>query len=119
MGKILLLDDDEDLLDALSDLIRALTRNEVISVGSVGELKSRDAEALGCDLAILDINLGSGNPSGIDAYDWLKQRQFGGRISFLTGHATSHPLVAAAGRLDATVLRKPCGFDELRPLLPA
>ncbi len=65
-------------------------------------------EVLAADVAVLDINLGSGQPSGIDAYDWLMSENFGGRLLFLTGHAHAHPLVARAERLRrATVLDKP------------
>ena len=64
--------------------------------------------ALGCGLALLDINLGAGVPSGLDAYRWLKDNGFPGRTVFLTGHARSHPLVREARELThVQVLSKP------------
>src|SRR5579862_5380074 len=56
-------------------------------------------EALGSRLAILDVNLGPGCPSGLDAHSWLAAEHFSGRIVFLTGHAQSYPLVERAGAL--------------------
>ncbi len=117
-GGVLLLEDDEDLLDTLGELVQRLTDRSCLAVRSFGDLVQRRAEALGCELAILDINLGSGRHSGLDAYEWLKQQGFTGRIAFLTGHARSHPLVARACALDrAAVYQKPIGMTELRRLL--
>lgn len=76
--------------------------------GSLAELKALGPEVLAADVAVLDINLGTGQPSGIEAYDWLLGQNFAGRLLFLTGHAHAHPLVARAERLNrAIVLDKP------------
>jgi len=73
---------------------------------------------LRCDLALIDINLGAGQPSGVEVYRWLRARGFGGRIFFLTGHAMNSPFVAEAVRLgDAQVLSKPIRPDRLIRLL--
>lgn len=117
MARILLLDDDEDLLYALADLVRAIAPGELLLLRSVAELEAHGAEALACDLAILDINLGPHQPSGLDAHAWLTANGFGGRVIFLTGHAAAHPLVGAAGRSGSRVLRKPFALDDLRKLL--
>lgn len=117
MGPVLLLDDDQDLVESLEDLLRFFER-PFVSAHSVDELKHLDGNVMGCSLAILDINLGKGQPSGIDAYHWLRDRKFSGRIVFLTGHGQSHPLVAEAHRLGGTqVLSKPLTVEELRGLL--
>jgi FixJ family two-component response regulator len=102
-----LLDDDPDLLEALADLLQ--TRDcRCLLAHSLDELKALGPEVLKADVAVLDINLGPGRPSGIDAYDWLLSQSFAGRLLFLTGHAHAHPLVARAERLRrATVLDKP------------
>jgi DNA-binding NtrC family response regulator len=102
-----LLDDDADLLEILAELLEERHCHCVLA-RSVAELKAQEAEVLAADVAVLDINLGSGQPSGIDAYDWLMSEQFEGRLLFLTGHAHAHPLVARAEQLRrAQVLDKP------------
>jgi FixJ family two-component response regulator len=117
-GGVVLLDDDEDLLAALSDLIRALGGRRCLTLRSVSDLAKQREAALGCELAILDINLGPGEPSGLDAYGWLLAERFAGRVVFLTGHAQKHPLVERAGAFGgARVLRKPLDVVELRSLL--
>lgn len=102
-----LLDDDADLLEALADLLQTRNCGSVLA-RSVDELKAHAREVLEADVAVLDINLGPGLPTGLDAYDWLLQQNFRGRLLFLTGHAHAHPLVARAEKLRrAEVLDKP------------
>jgi DNA-binding response OmpR family regulator len=113
--RVLFLDDDEDLREVVGDVL-ATMGVVVEAIGSFDQLVSRDATRF--DLAVLDINLGPGTPSGIDAYRWLKDHRFGGRTVFLTGHARSHPLVAEALRLgDASVYDKPISAAEFRALV--
>jgi DNA-binding response OmpR family regulator len=70
------------------------------------------------DLAILDINLGAGSPSGLAGYRWLREHEFAGRVVFLTGHARSHPLVAEASEIgDAVVYEKPMTAAQLRAIM--
>ena len=115
---VLFLDDDEDLRDTFADLVRTVFDRECHGLGSYRELVALGDRALGCDVAILDINLGPEVPSGLDAYAWLRRRGFGGRIVFLTGHANSHPLVVEASHLgDAEVIAKPVSFEALSSLL--
>jgi FixJ family two-component response regulator len=102
-----LLDDDADLLEALADLLQTRNCRSVLA-RSVDELKAKAPEVLEADVAVLDINLGPGLPTGLDAYDWLLSQNFKGRLLFLTGHAHAHPLVARAEKLRrAEVLDKP------------
>jgi FixJ family two-component response regulator len=73
---------------------------------------------LACDSAILDINLGPGQPSGIDAYKWLRNNGYRGRIAFLTGHAGTHPLVIEATRIgDAEIFSKPVDPDQIQTIV--
>jgi DNA-binding response OmpR family regulator len=119
MERVLVLDDDRDLLESFVDLLHAFDR-DCLPARTVGELRAHAAEALDCELAILDINLGKGEPSGIDAYRWLREQRFGGRIVFLTGHGQAHPLVVAARQLgDVEVLSKPLSAAQLRALVAA
>lgn len=102
-----LLDDDTDLLEILAELLQERECHCLLA-HSLAELKALGPAVLAADVAVLDINLGTGQPSGIDAYDWLLGQSFAGRLLFLTGHAHSHPLVARAERLNrAIVLAKP------------
>ena len=91
-----------------------------VGAASLDELRVRADAVRTCGLAIVDINLGSDRANGIDAYEWLKEQRFGGRIVFLTGHARSHPLVQqATERGDVKLLEKPIGSAELRAILKA
>ncbi len=111
---MLFLEDDEDLVEAMRDALCDDGRWECVGVRSVAELQALGPGALACQLAILDINLGAGAASGLDAYRWLRERRFGGRVLFLTGHARSHPLVDEAARLGGVrVLQKPISLDNL------
>jgi DNA-binding NtrC family response regulator len=120
MAAVLLLDDDDDLLGALREGIVDEGGWECVTAHNLAELTALDQSIVGCRVAILDINLGAGLPSGIDAYHWLRGQKFAGRVIFLTGHARSHPLVQEAGRVEgATVRQKPLGLDALLELLEA
>jgi DNA-binding NtrC family response regulator len=115
---VLLLDDDDDLLDAVSDLIRLLSGATCVRARSFSEVVEQRDEALACEHAVLDINLGPAQPSGLDVYRWLTEHRFAGSVAFLTGHARSHPLVARAVAIEGvTVYQKPIGVDELRQIL--
>jgi CheY-like chemotaxis protein len=115
--QVLFLDDDRDLRDVVCELV-PLFGAECIAVGSHAELLAAADRALASDLAILDINLGPGAPSGLDSCRWLRDQDFRGRIVFLTGHASSHPLVEEARKLcTAQVLAKPITPDRLQSLL--
>ena len=118
MGKILVLDDDEDLLSTLADVLQNVYARDCVSVHSVEELKRSAPAIQGCDMAILDVNLGANQPSGLDAFHWLERQHFPGRVVFVTGHAESHPLVAEAQRLSGShILRKPFVIEELGRVL--
>jgi FixJ family two-component response regulator len=115
---VLFLDDDEDLRATFADLVRTIFERECHGIRSYGDLLDLGDRALKCGVAILDINLGPQVPSGLDAYGWLREHGFDGRIVFLTGHAASHPLVVEAKRLgDAEVVGKPVSLDTLTSML--
>jgi DNA-binding NtrC family response regulator len=115
---VLLLDDDVDLLDALDAVIVSLSGRRTWVAHSVAELSDLDGRALECGLALLDINLGAGAPSGLDALAWLRRNEFPGVVCFLTGHARGFPPVDQAYRMgDVRVLTKPLSVDHLKSLL--
>ena len=73
---------------------------------------------LACSVALLDVNLGPGNPTGIDAYRWLVSHGFAGRLYFFTGHARGHPLLAEIEKFGAVqVLPKPIDTGKLMEVL--
>lgn len=114
----LLLDDDDDLRETLAEVLRETCQLECIAVASVGSMIAEADRVLRCETALIDINLGEGEPSGLDAYRWLLDHGFTGRIIFLTGHAATHGAVrdlidsGAAG-----VLQKPTSVARLRAVL--
>jgi FixJ family two-component response regulator len=115
---VVVLEDDEDLRTILCELLTLAGAEGCVGVGSLSALERNRVEALGCGLAILDINLGAGVPSGLDAYRWLRDNGFAGRTVFLTGHARSHPLVREALELaHVQVLSKPIESRVLLALL--
>jgi FixJ family two-component response regulator len=117
-GDVVVVDDDDDLLEAVAELVEETTQRRVWKARSVAELMSLGARALGCELAILDVNLGANAPSGLDALNWLNESNFKGRALFLTGHAPSFQLVRDAKvSTNVPVLSKPISGDDLLALL--
>jgi DNA-binding response OmpR family regulator len=114
VGRILLVDDDGDLVAVMGELLREAGALGCVEARSLRDVQLHRAEALGCEVAIVDVNLGSGQPSGVDVCLWLRREGFSGRIVFLTGHAQSNPLVAAAVlTAGASVLVKPVRAEDL------
>lgn len=116
--RVLFLDDDEDLREAMRELL-GLLGHDVLAAGSVDELADLGAGVFTCALAILDLNLGSGRPTGVDARRWLCSRGFTGGIVFLTGHGRSYavmtdPLCAGGA---PRVFEKPMSVGRLQALL--
>ncbi|MBN1204026.1 MAG: response regulator [Myxococcaceae bacterium] len=118
MQRVLVLEDDEDLRSLLCDILLASGAKACVSAASFEAMTRQQEQVLGCELALLDINLGSGVANGLDAYHWLRQHRFAGRIVFLTGHARSHPLVRQAHELtQVRVLSKPVDAKDLMALV--
>jgi len=114
---VLLLEDDSDLRMMMCELFDS-SGARCLGVGSLRELKELGANGrLSFDLAILDVNLGSGQPSGLDAYRWLRDQSFAGRILFMTGHGRAFAGVADAHAVGVEVLQKPVSVDDLLRLL--
>ena len=117
---VLVLDDDRDFCELVEAFLEGAADVDCVAVHSLEELVLRSEDALGCALALLDVNLGPGEPSGLDALDWLRAKSFGGRTVFLTGHARGHPRlrleVETAG---LSVLEKPVDAATLLSLVEA
>jgi DNA-binding NarL/FixJ family response regulator len=115
---VLFLEDNDDLRQTFVELITVLLERRCVGVGSYNEIVALGVDVLGCDAAILDINLGPNQPSGIDAYRWLRHTGYAGRVVFLTGHASTHPLVTEAARIgDAEIFSKPIDPDQIQSIV--
>lgn len=112
---ILVMDDDIDLLEVLQETLVTLCKvDQVITATSMDAVQKQKEKILGCELAILDVNLGAERPSGVNVAEWLRDNGFKGKIIFLTGHAISDPEVLAATRMPNTkVVAKPIGLSQL------
>jgi DNA-binding NtrC family response regulator len=116
--KVLLLDDDADQIEVLALAIALFCGRACVCARSYEELTSLADSALSCAVALLDINLGPQQPSGLDAFRWLQGHDFKGRVWFLTGHARSHPLVAQALAMgEARLVEKPIATEQLCALV--
>jgi len=117
-AKVLLLEDDADQLEMLAMALSLVCGRECVRARSYADLTSLADAALGCGVALLDVNLGARQPSGLDAYRWLRDHEYRGRVCFLTGHARSHPLVVQALAMgDARLVEKPIASDRLCELV--
>lgn len=118
LDTVLFVDDDEDLREVMQEILARLGVRRVVTAGSLSEVQLRRDDALQCQLAILDINLGTNQPSGVNVYEWLEREGFAGRIIFLTGHASNDPRVREAASLnDAYVASKPLSVAQLGGLI--
>jgi DNA-binding response OmpR family regulator len=114
----LIVDDDEDLRETVSDVFGLAGVERRVLAASLADVKRQTEAALGTALAILDVNLGEGQPTGVDVSHWLRERGFKGIIVFLTGHAAADARVAAAAAVPNTrVMSKPISFGELVKLV--
>ena len=117
-GFVLFLEDNQDLRETFVELITVMLGRRCVGVGSYREVVALGKNVAACTAAILDINLGPDQPSGINAYEWLRHNGYTGRIVFLTGHASTHPLVVEATRIgDAEIYSKPIDPDLIQSII--
>lgn len=118
MKKILFLDDDKSLCSLLELVMSELGHEESVFVHSFDELVRLKEKIQDFDVIFLDVNLGPNLPSGIDAFDWLKENHFDKKIIFFTGHAHSYPIVQKA--LDypnVKILEKPVAIERIQEMI--
>lgn len=117
VATVLLVDDDEDLRQVLSDFLLMEGAN-CIAAASLAQVEAQADAALATQLAILDVNLGDSQPTGVEVCRWLREHGFAGPIVFLTGHAATDPrVVEASGQPNTRVLSKPVASDTLADLV--
>lgn len=115
---VLLVDDDEDLRAAMEEVLHRLGVRRLIEAGSLRDVEDQREAALSCQLALVDINLGYGEPTGINVYEWLEREGFAGRVVFLTGHGSQDPRVRRAATLAGSqIASKPLTTAKLRDMI--
>lgn len=77
----------------MTRLLDQIGVSEIACFHSYADVENSVNKGLNYDLAFLDVNLGINARSGIDVYHLLLQHHFKGKIVFLTGHASSYPLL--------------------------
>lgn len=118
--RTLIVDDDPDLGGALGDWVEDASGKPCLVAQSLEQLQRDEQTVLGCGLAIVDINLGVNQPSGLDVAVWLRTIGFPGEVLFLTGHAKEHPLVRRAAQEDGIlILEKPMDMERLAAIISA
>jgi DNA-binding NtrC family response regulator len=115
---VILLDDDPDLLKVVGSLVKQKTGRECLGLRTLAELRQHRKAVMASALAILDINLGTDQPSGLDAWGWLRAERYQGKIVFLTGHGATHPLVERAAQMgEVRVYTKPLHIEQLQEMV--
>jgi ActR/RegA family two-component response regulator len=115
---VLILDDDNDLRETLAETIQIMCGVDAVVAPDVAGMVAVGNEVLRCAIAFIDVNLGVGQPSGVDAYNWLVDHAFAGRIVFLTGHARLQTQIEQAVREGmAEVVQKPASVKTLCALV--
>ena len=117
MSTVLIVDDDEDLRAVLSEFLE-MEGARCVAAASLAQVRAQADAALATGLALLDVNLGEGQPTGVEVCRWLRERGFAGPVVFLTGHAASDPRVVEASRQPNTrVLSKPVTCDTIAKIV--
>lgn len=115
-AKVTFLEDNEDLRILVSRILKAKFDLDCTCVSSIHDLIEEFEDVLASDLVILDINLGT-KESGMDAYRWLRDQGFKGKVFFLTGYDQSNPIVSLAQEEGVEVYQKPLGTHKLLSLV--
>jgi FixJ family two-component response regulator len=118
MRTVLFVDNSYDICQVFEALCQSLPEVECVCVTSMSAVLERAADALRTGLAIIDVNLGPGEPSGVEIYRWLKGKNYRGKIVFLSGHAMTDPQVEEAAKISGVdFFQKPLGFDQIEALI--
>lgn len=118
MKRVLLLDDDIDLCEIMVEIIVELGAASCLAVHSLNELRDLTEDHNSFDLVLIDMNLGINSPTGVEAYTWLLEHGYNGRIVFLSGHEKNHPdIQMVLGNPGITVIQKPADANQIETLL--
>ena len=117
LPRIVFLDDSEDLRELMPMILEDTFGVQCMCFGNVKEFENHLKEVLVARVAILDMNLGPDVPGGIDAFNWLRDRGFRGKVLFFTGHARANPQVSLAVEHGVQILEKPLDPEKLITLV--
>lgn len=118
MKKILFLDDDESLCFLMKEVFKEEPTVEVTTVNSYAALLEQQPVIADFDIIFLDVNLGPGQPTGLDAFAWLKTQSYNKKVVFFTGHAQAYPLVRQAVKTpNVYVLEKPASVAQIEEFI--
>jgi FixJ family two-component response regulator len=110
---IMFLEDNEELRAILAEVMLSELGETPITFGHMSDMVAAAAVVLRTKMAVIDINLGTDELTGIDAYNWLKKMSYAGKICFLTGHAKNHPTVQTAAKSGVEIWVKPMNANVL------
>ena len=113
VASIAFLEDNDELREVLAEVTKSELGEESICFRKVEELIAKESEVMQTKMAIIDLNLGQDEASGVDAFYWLKNHGYQGKICFLTGHGKTHPLVIQASEIGAEIWTKPMYANKL------
>lgn len=118
MKRVLLLDDDTDLCEVLTEMILDMGAVSCEAIHSIEELKAIDGINERFDIIFIDMNLGASSPPGLAAYQWLLENGYEGKVAFFSGHTASHPLIKKALEYPSvTILEKPAKSSQIEDLI--
>lgn len=118
MRTIFFLDDSEEYLDVMKVFVQAACNCEAITCSNIESMQDQIEAILKSEMAFLDINLGLNQPSGIQAYRWLKSQGYNKPVFFLTGHAKDSDEAKQAQVFDdVRVIQKPIAALDFRALI--
>lgn len=103
------LDDNDDLRAVMVSLIETRLQTTCLELVNFQALQEQSEAVLATKVIVLDIDLGYRQPSGLDAFRWLQERNYQGKVFFLTGHGRTNPMVAQAEKMGAYIWEKPIG----------
>ena len=113
LNTITLVDDSRELRFLFDILIKQELGVPVIGCPSLKDVMQHRDEVLNSQAIIIDINLGPGEPDGVEVYRWIRDQKYDGQIFFFTGHAAEAPQVRVAAKTGVPVLEKPLSAIEL------
>jgi DNA-binding NtrC family response regulator len=118
MKRVLLLDDDVDLCEILTEMILDLGALACESVNSIRALTELEGINQKFDIIFIDMNLGMGSPPGLKALEWLREQGYNGEIAFFSGHSADHPLIKEALKYgNIAFLEKPAMAHQIASLI--
>lgn len=115
MKKILLLEDNLELCKLLGQIFNSFGTIDLSICHSYSDVTALNGKALNFEVAFLDVNLGMGQKTGIDAFDWLLENGYQGKTVFFTGHASSYGVLKKiTDRPNVYLLDKPADISKIR-----